>query len=359
MHNPRAIFTPSGAATIDPPRANDLLGIWSSDQPNELWCILLRVGGVAGVPDVSAAGLPSFRNRDQPLTNDRRAVYSAGRGPRFVHGLTQSWASQTIAGIVHRGQPSLFLGRGARYPKDSNKVKPDATFKSMRSPNKKPEANLRQARVVSENKKSGATSDLDSQQMKAIGKGLGNSEFDKQLGHANGQRDALLAHIIERLETVHGAQNKERMAMGREREWFKAVAKGVEGYHLPDPTRWHECAQFYMRAAEALCNGNLGRGAQLLQRAADAEQAAFESVPKMVKSTLERDECAVAAPQEVLQVNDEAGCSARDRPQGLSWGAKVLAVQDKMAPTPPLKVKQKRNWWEEEEEEEEEEETDD
>jgi len=199
---------------------------------------------------------------------------------------------------------------------------------------------------------------MDSQQLKAVGKGLGNSEFDKQLGHANGKRDALLAHIVERLQAVHGAQNKERLAMGREREWFKAVAKGAEGYHLPDPTRWHACAQLFMRAADALCNGNLGRGAQLLQQASAAEQAAFDSAPKMVKSTLDQDECAVAAPKEVFEVNDEAGCSTRDRPQGLSWGEKILAVQEKMPPTPPLKARRRQNWWEEEEEEEEEEEDD-
>jgi hypothetical protein len=110
-----------------------------------------------------------------------------------------------------------------------------------------------------------------------------------------------------------------------------------------------------MRAAEALCNGNLGRGAQLLELAVGAEQAAFESVPKMVQPELEGDECATAAPAEMYQVAGGAGCSARARPQDLKFGEQILAVRDKMEPTPPLKVK-KPHWWETEEEEEEEEE---
>jgi hypothetical protein len=225
----------------------------------------------------------------------------------------------------------------------------------MRSPNKKPESNLRKVRVIKGQGQTKPAGDQDSKQLKALGKGLGNSELEKQLGLSNGNRETLLAHICERLQTVHGAQNKERQAMSREREWFKAVAKGADGYHLPDPTRWHECARLFLRAGHALCNGNLGRGAHLLELAVEAEQAAFDSVPKMVKLDLSTEECATAAPLETFQINDEAGCSTRDRPQALQWGERVLAVQDKMEPTPPIKVKRRRNWWEEEEEEEEEE----
>jgi len=225
----------------------------------------------------------------------------------------------------------------------------------MRSSDKKPEANRHKVRTIKSGGGKTGSGDLDSTQLKAIGKGLGNSEFDKQLSSGNGQRDVLLAHVCERLKTIHGAQNKELQAMGREREWFKQVAKGTDGYHLPDPTRWHECAQLFQRAAEALCNGNLGRGAQLLERATEVEEAVFESVPTMVKEDLEKHECAQAAPDEMFHINDEAGCSTRDKPQDLKYAEKILAVRDKMESTPPLPIRN-RMWWEEKEEEEEEEE---
>ncbi len=145
--------------------------------------------------------------------------------------------------------------------------------------------------------------------------------------------------------------------MGREREWFKGVAKGADGFHLPDPSRWHECTRLFKRAAEALCTGNLGRGARLLEQAVETEEATFESVPKMVKTELNRDERTAAAPDATFQVNDEAGCSSCGRPDELKIAERILAVQDTVQATPPLG--RPKRWWEEEGLEEEEEEAED
>jgi len=168
----------------------------------------------------------------------------------------------------------------------------------------------------------------------------------------------MLQHICERLKVVQGTQAKERMAMGNEREWFKQVAKGADGYHAPDPSRWHECTRLFDKAAQALCGGDLGRGARLLEEAVAAEEAAFESVPKMVQVELDREESTAESPQATGQVSDEAGCATCARPEELKIVEKILAVQDTVKSTPPLS--RPKRWWEEEglEEEEEEEEED-
>jgi len=171
------------------------------------------------------------------------------------------------------------------------------------------------------------------------------------------QRDALLQHITERLHILRGAQQKEHLSFGREREWFKEVAKGSDGYHLPDTTRWHESAQLYKKAGEALCNGQLGRGAQFIKQAAAAEEAAFESVPKFVKADLESKHRAAEAPESSYLVNDEGTCTGCGKPADLHIADQILNLQDKMEATPPLPAR-KHRWWEEEKEEEEEQEDD-
>ena len=228
----------------------------------------------------------------------------------------------------------------------------------MRSSNKKPENAPRQVRKVRSGKNSAGSKDAQSAQLKKVQAGLGNDGLGKQLSSGNMQRDEMLQHICERLEIIQGAQAKERMAMADEREWFKGVAKGAEGYHNPDPKRWHESARLFKQAGAALCNGNLGRGALLLEQAVAAEQAAFESIPKMVQAELDKEECAQAAPDAAFKVNDEAGCVACESPEQLKIADRILAIQDTVRATPPL-ARPKRNWWEEEVEEEEEEEESD
>jgi hypothetical protein len=226
---------------------------------------------------------------------------------------------------------------------------------SMHSSDKKRGQGDRQAASGKKQRRSGRAQDAGSEQLKRLQAGLGNQGLSQNIVSGNLTRDELLQHICERLQVIQGAQGKERSAMGREREWFKAVAKGAEGYHKPDPSRWHESAHLFKRAAHALCAGNLGRGAQLLEQAADAETAAFESVPKMVKTELDREEVASETPEAALQVNDEAGCAACDRPGELAIADKILAIQDTVQAIAPL-GRPKRPWWEEEEEEEQEEE---
>ena len=225
----------------------------------------------------------------------------------------------------------------------------------MRSSNKKPEANRRQSKGRRSASSVGTENDTESAQLKKIGKAMGNQHVRDALHGSSTQRDALLQHITERLHILQGAQKKEHLSFGREREWFRGVAKGAAGHHLPDTTRWHESALLYKKAGEALCNGQLGRGAQLIKQAAAAEEAAFASVPKFVEVELSNSEQAMDAPESAHMVNDEGTCTGCAKPADLKIADKILNLQDKMEPTPPLPSR-KRRWWDEEKEEEEEQE---
>ena len=163
----------------------------------------------------------------------------------------------------------------------------------LRSIEKKPKTTDRQ--VTSQRGGGNRAGDAESQTLQKIAKNIGNDVLTKHLDGKAQKRDQLLSFICSRLQSIHGVQAKERNEMKNERKWFREVAKGVSGYHLPDPTRWHECAKYFQKAAQAMCNGHLGKGVQLLDKALEHERAAFNSVPKMVQhdqffTCLPRDE---------------------------------------------------------------------
>jgi hypothetical protein len=222
----------------------------------------------------------------------------------------------------------------------------------MPSTTKKPKANTRQVSTGRSGSSGVHEKDADSAQLRQIAKVMGNDHIQQAIKHGAVQRDIMLAHICTRLGILQGAQDQERQSMAHEREWFKAVAKGVEGYHTPDLSRWHESAKLYQKAGDALANGQLGRGAQLLEKAAAAEHAAFDSVPKFVKTRLEEDQRAVAAPEAAFITNDEANCAACAKPAELKIADKILAFQDKIEAVSPI-AHQRRSWFEEEKDEDE------
>ncbi len=203
------------------------------------------------------------------------------------------------------------------------------------------------------NVRSGAAGrDGGSAQLRTIAKVMGNEHLRDALQGTAQQRDAMLAHICERLKVLESAQSKEEVALGKEREWFREVALGHEGHSLPDLTRWHESAQLYKRAGEALARGHLGRGAQLLQQAAEAEQRVFDTTPAYVKAEFEEHEVSVSAPEAAEGINDEANCSTCETPKDLKIADQILSRKDRMAKAPPL-PRRRPAWFEEHEQEEE------
>ena len=222
----------------------------------------------------------------------------------------------------------------------------------MRSSSKKPKGANRTS--TSSRSSASISSDRsgDSAQLRQIAKVMGNDHIRDALKGGSGHRDSMLAHVCARLKVLESAQGKEQLALGREREWFKGVASGKDGHHLPDLTRWHESARLYKKAGEALTQGHLGRGAQLLTQAAAAEQAAFDSAPDFVASEFEETETAVAAPEEAHAINDEASCSGCEAPKDLKIADKILSRSARMDKAPPL-PRRKPAWFEEQVEEEE------
>jgi hypothetical protein len=197
--------------------------------------------------------------------------------------------------------------------------------------------------------------DAQSAKLRAMGGKLGNQAVDEKLAAASGTQKALLDHICERLKTIHGVQDAERSEIKDVRDWFKEVSKGTSGYAKPDPTRWHEVAKIYMQAAQALCQGQLGRGAMLLERAAEVEEATFATLPVQVREKLNaQEQSAAAAPTEAHGVVTHAGAPRCDRPKDLIWGERILSVHDTLDNAPPFRAS-KRKWYESPEEEEEEE----
>lgn len=200
----------------------------------------------------------------------------------------------------------------------------------------------------------GAVGDAGSRQLSRVAGKIGNQQLDGQLKQSAQMRDALLAFIASRLKTLHSVQLTERNEMLDQRQWYKEVARGQHGFHLPDTTRWHESAELYKRAASSMCNGNLGRGAQLLEQALEAERAAYKSMPIQVKNELdEADKTASSTPQELPHVVAETVCPTTKAPAELKYADRILGMSDQLEDSPPLPV---MRWWSEEIEEEEEEE---
>lgn len=172
---------------------------------------------------------------------------------------------------------------------------------------------------------------------------------------ASPQQKALLDHICGRVKAIYTVQQVERAEMKNENQWFRDVARGREGYHLPDPTRFHEATQLYQRAAKALCAGDVAQGAKLMEKAMTAEREALDNLPKMVENKLTTAErTAPEAPAALAGAATEVATAERiAMPKEMELARKILSIDDKMEPTAPLKHNKKR-WFSDLEEEEDE-----
>ena len=211
----------------------------------------------------------------------------------------------------------------------------------MRSQNKRPDDTDRMVDVKrGEGQRSG---DADSKLLEQIARNIGNNELNDQLNARASKRDELLAMICQRLQKAEAVQQIELREMSNEREWFRQVAKGAEGYTLPQPTRWHECAQLFQRAAQALAEGHLGRGEQLLELALEKERAAYNSLPRQVERHLEEEELSASANPLGRGFSDSAVCPATALPTEIRAAQRILNITAVMGEVPPLRLF--RNWW--------------
>ncbi|MDP2308721.1 MAG: hypothetical protein Q8P18_22055 [Pseudomonadota bacterium] len=194
--------------------------------------------------------------------------------------------------------------------------------------------------------------DAGGKELALLAKKVGNSQVGALLGAATEKRDALLAFVERRLSEIQMVQRAEQKEMGDQREWHLRVARGATGFALPDPTRWHKTTQLYRRAAEALCAGDLSRGAHLLDQAVAAERAAFDTVPSQVELP-----AALAAPSSTPEerpfVAEGEHSPAAKAPALFQRADEILRVTDTSAPVAVERDRPKHHWWDAPEEEEE------
>lgn len=187
--------------------------------------------------------------------------------------------------------------------------------------------------------------DAGSKELAQLAKKLGNDRVQGMLQQATGKRDALLEFVRGRLVQVKVAQQAELRSMSKHRVWFDEVARGKTGFKLPDPTRWRGPALLYKRAIQALCAGDLGRGAQLLEKAVEAERAAFESMPAQVQVPSSTTKPA-GAPDESAFIESGETCPPTEASQALAAADDIIKVSDQ-APLQamPRNPRQHRGWW--------------
>jgi hypothetical protein len=192
-----------------------------------------------------------------------------------------------------------------------------------------------------------------------MAKGLGNREIEQRLKRATGQRDAMLAFIAERLQRIREVQLRESALLHQKDKWWRDAAWREPGVWSPEPQRWATVAKEYRLAIEALCRGQLSRGAQLLERAMDTERATLDAVPHGLG--IHTDEEGLRGqqgygPEADGHGGDSDGCPERERPEAYGLAGEIERFTHTARPLRQIRVVPHATpWWEEEEEEEEEE----
>lgn len=189
-----------------------------------------------------------------------------------------------------------------------------------------------------------------------IGQALGNDELQRRIQQGNATRDELLSHMNERLGAMREAQLREQHQGEHD---MRSHYKEISDHHkaditMPEPMRWRESAKLYEMAAYQMCNGNLGRGMQLLERAQEAERRAFEAVGKQTGAReLGPDEDGADS---LPDVDPNQACGPREVPVELQHKADEIQANSTEFKDQPVKKRVSDPWWTLEEEEEEEEE---
>ena len=153
--------------------------------------------------------------------------------------------------------------------------------------------------------------DARSQKLLAGAKSLGNAEMQRKIDGKNAKRDEMLAFLCKRLETMRNVQQREV-----EQGTKKAMSQ-VKGRVLGDntnkanfesnPLKWRTPAGLYEQAANALCRGDLHRGAQLVEKAIAEEKNCFQKVSAHIDlSDVDTGESAV--PTEAMETVPGEDC---------------------------------------------------
>ncbi len=193
----------------------------------------------------------------------------------------------------------------------------------------------------------------DVQQLRRLGKAIGNDALSGKIAGNDKLRDALLTLVQERLQAIQLAQQAELKALRNRGDWYRRLLRGEKGLKLPEPTRWAAPAQLYKKAAEAICAGELGRGADLLRQATESDRANFKALPKQVEIPAADRKGATSSPA-LAEVREGEGCNPCSAPQVLALADRITAVGQTADLVGQVRVLPPHQWWAAEEGEDEE-----
>ncbi|MBT3219360.1 MAG: hypothetical protein HN348_09740 [Proteobacteria bacterium] len=197
--------------------------------------------------------------------------------------------------------------------------------------------------------------DATSAKLSRLGSVVGNDEIQQRLGQGGATREEMMAFIHSRLGTIRNVQLKEMEQMGHTemRQSWKLISDShKEDITKPDPKRWRASAALYEDAMYQICRGNIGRGAEIIERAVNEEQRAFGSLSSLVEvSDVEADTDAPECCTDTLPHEATGECAVPPEDAQL---AREIQNVDKEVADSPNKKKKRDPWWTIDEEEDEE-----
>lgn len=194
--------------------------------------------------------------------------------------------------------------------------------------------------------------DASVEQLKRLGRALGNEGLAAKLGHNDALRDLLLDVVRERLAAIEAAQKAELKSLHERGPWWRRLQRGQRGIAMPEPTRWAEPARLFRQAADSLCAGDLGRGAELLKQATESERAHRKAVPTQVKLARESAP-GTGVPAAIGEVHDGEGCTPTTAPDVVALAGRIENVAETHRDATHLpNARHAGQWWEVEVDEE-------
>lgn len=198
--------------------------------------------------------------------------------------------------------------------------------------------------------------DPQSARLLNAGKALGNAEMQRKMGGGNVKRDEMLAFLCSRLNTMRSVQQREiAAAMPEEmrKAHYKLGDKHNTEFQKPDPNKWKLPAAMYEQAAFHLCQGDLHRGQQLLDKAMHEERRCFEQVSAHINLTDIEFEGSGAVSDAMDGVKPGETCGSCETPEGVDVAAEIEACETvAQDPSPVIRVKDPDRDEDEEEDEE-------
>ena len=175
------------------------------------------------------------------------------------------------------------------------------------------------------------------------GPGLGNQTANEQAEQQGQVRDELLDFIRARLGAVQGRHAKETDAVSSASSWKRRVGLQDPHMQLPEPTRWNACIRLYKQATKALCAGQLGRAAHLLEKALDMEEATIATYPDNLRND-EVPDLAGPLPQSAVLIGPADRCPGTRARDILVMADRMLAQNEGVTHIKTPGTPKRRSW---------------